>query len=52
MGRLSLNGQGIYQLKDGALWFDGWGTYGLNGWGSNGKLLFHLEIGSKNAGLL
>ena len=31
MGHLSLNGQGIYHM-----WF--------NGWGSNGKLLFRLEI--------
>ena len=36
-GHLSLNGQGIYHLMGGALWY-GWGTYGLNGWGSNDKV--------------
>ena len=34
----------------GHLWLNGWGSYGLNGWGSC-KLLFRLEICSKNAGL-
>ena len=32
----------------GHLWFNGCGIYG---WGNNGKLLFRLEIFSKNAGL-
>ena len=31
-------------LMGGGLWFNGWGTYGLSGWDSNGKLLFRLEI--------
>ena len=48
---ISLIGWGICHLMGGALWFNGWGTYGINGWGSTGKLLFHLEICSKNAGL-
>ena len=29
----------------------GGGTYGLNEWGSNGKLLFHLEVCSNSSGL-
>ena len=37
MGHLSLNGQGIYHLMGGALWY-GWDTYGLNGWGSYDKV--------------
>ena len=47
VGHLSLNGQGICHLVGGGLWFNGWGTYCLNECGSNGKLLFHLEICSK-----
>ena len=38
VGHLSLNGQGIYHLMGGALWFNGWDTYGLNGWGSYDKV--------------
>ena len=59
MEHLWLTGLAIYGLMGGAfmaywvghLWFNGWDTYGLNGWGSNGKLLFHLEVCSKSAGL-
>ena len=38
----------------GHLWhlsLNWWDIYGLNRWGSYGKLLFYLEICSKNAGL-
>ena len=37
MGHLSLNGQGIYHLMGGVLWY-GLGTYGLNGLGSYDKV--------------
>ena len=47
VGHLSLNGQGSFHLMSGALWFNRWGTYGLNGCDSNGKLLFRLEVCSK-----
>jgi len=35
----------------GHLSLNGWGIYSLNGWASIGKLVFHLEICLKNAGL-
>ena len=35
----------------GHLSLNWWGIYHLDGWGSNGKLLFRLEVCSKNAGL-
>ena len=38
MGYLWLNEWGINHLMGGALWFNGWGTYGLNGWGSYDKV--------------
>ena len=46
--------RGIHHLMAGPLSLNGWGTYGLNGWGSydKSKLLFRLEICSKNVGLL
>ena len=52
VGHLSLNGQGIYQLMGGALWH-GWGTYGLNGWGSYDKVscCFVWKYAQKIAGL-
>ena len=52
MGHLSLNGQGIYHLMGGALWY-GWGTYGLNGWGSYDKVscCFVWKYAQKIAGL-
>ena len=51
-GHLSLNGQGIYHLMGGALWY-GWGTYGLNGWGSYDKVscCFVWKYAQKIAGL-
>ena len=52
MGPLSPNGQGIYHLMGGALWY-GWGTYGLNGWGSYDKVscCFVWKYAQKIAGL-
>ena len=47
-----LNGQGIYHLMGGALWY-GWGIYGLNGWGSYDKVscCFVWKYAQKIAGL-
>ena len=36
-GICHFNGQGIYHLMGGALWFNGWGTW-PNGWGSYDKV--------------
>ena len=40
---MSRNGQGIRHLMGGSLWFNGWNTYGLNGWGSYEKISCSLE---------
>ena len=42
----------LYHLMGGALWY-GWGTYGLNGWGSYDKVscCFVWKYAQKIAGL-
>ena len=56
-GAFMLNGWGIchlmgraFHLMGGALWY-GWGTYGLNGWGSYDKCCFVWKYAQKIAGL-
>ena len=51
MGHLWLTGISIYDLMGGTFVTKWAGHLSINGWGSNGKLLFCLEICSKNAGL-